>query len=321
MRGGQRRAERAGVRRLRDPAQPPRAADGAARRRRRAAEPLHGTRWSRSTSWTRSAPTGVVDGAGRARRRSPKRRAQRVLEAFACRPRRPTTPSLQRLVAAGRRDAAGVARACRPARDPRSCRRRHRAGAHLRLDPSLARGLSYYTGAIMEIDVPTGRQPRRRRALRQPGRHVLRASVPACGFSLGLERILVVMAERGMFPADGRRAPRRRDGDGLERRVASADTPARWRALLRADGPARRWSTRTPTRSASRSSTLSTAASASSPSSATTRRAAGTVTVKDLTTGEQTPVPRAEVAAGSAARRRIRVIRRRNRRSAIVNHG
>jgi histidyl-tRNA synthetase len=26
--------------------------------------------------------------------------------------------------------------------------------------------------------------------------------IPACGFSLGLERILVVMAERGMFPAD-----------------------------------------------------------------------------------------------------------------------
>jgi histidyl-tRNA synthetase len=26
-------------------------------------------------------------------------------------------------------------------------------------------------------------------------------SVPACGFSLGLERILVVMGERGMFPA------------------------------------------------------------------------------------------------------------------------
>ena len=27
-------------------------------------------------------------------------------------------------------------------------------------------------------------------------------SVPACGFSLGLERILVVMGERGMFPAN-----------------------------------------------------------------------------------------------------------------------
>jgi histidyl-tRNA synthetase len=26
--------------------------------------------------------------------------------------------------------------------------------------------------------------------------------VPACGFSLGLERILVVMTERGMFPAE-----------------------------------------------------------------------------------------------------------------------
>ncbi len=25
--------------------------------------------------------------------------------------------------------------------------------------------------------------------------------LPACGFSLGLERILVVMTERGMFPA------------------------------------------------------------------------------------------------------------------------
>jgi histidyl-tRNA synthetase len=32
-------------------------------------------------------------------------------------------------------------------------------------------------------------------------------SVPACGFSLGLERILVVMAERGMFPADLPKAP------------------------------------------------------------------------------------------------------------------
>ena len=30
--------------------------------------------------------------------------------------------------------------------------------------------------------------------------------VPACGFSLGLERILVVMAERNMFPADVQQA-------------------------------------------------------------------------------------------------------------------
>jgi histidyl-tRNA synthetase len=30
--------------------------------------------------------------------------------------------------------------------------------------------------------------------------------IPACGFSLGLERIIVVMSERGMFPADLERA-------------------------------------------------------------------------------------------------------------------
>ena len=34
-----------------------------------------------------------------------------------------------------------------------------------RFDPTLARGLSYYTGAIMEIAVADGRQPRRRRPL------------------------------------------------------------------------------------------------------------------------------------------------------------
>ena len=75
------------------------------------------------------------------------------------------------------------------------------AAPHLRLDPSLARGLSYYTGAIMEIAVAdlTG-------SLGGGGRYdnligmFLGEDVPACGFSLGLERILVVMTERGMFP-------------------------------------------------------------------------------------------------------------------------
>ena len=47
----------------------------------------------------------------------------------------------------------------------------------------------------------SGRQPRRRRPLRQPGRACSSGrDVPACGFSLGLERIIVVMDERGMFP-------------------------------------------------------------------------------------------------------------------------
>ena len=69
------------------------------------------------------------------------------------------------------------------------------------LDPSLARGLSYYTGAIMEMTVPDLAG-----SLGGGGRYdnlvgmFLGRDVPACGFSLGLERILVVMGERGMFP-------------------------------------------------------------------------------------------------------------------------
>jgi histidyl-tRNA synthetase len=68
-------------------------------------------------------------------------------------------------------------------------------------DPTLARGLSYYTGAIMEVNVPDLAG-----SLGGGGRYdnlvgmFLGQSVPACGFSIGLERILVVMGERGMFP-------------------------------------------------------------------------------------------------------------------------
>ena len=81
----------------------------------------------------------------------------------------------------------------------------------IRIDPSLARGLSYYTGAIIEInvrDLPG--------SLGGGGRYdnligmFSGKDVPACGFSLGLERIIVVMTDRQMFandvvssPADG----------------------------------------------------------------------------------------------------------------------
>ena len=69
------------------------------------------------------------------------------------------------------------------------------------IDPSLARGLSYYTGAIMEINVPDlagslGGGGRYDGLIGMFGKE----QIPACGFSLGLERILVVMEERGMFP-------------------------------------------------------------------------------------------------------------------------
>ncbi len=71
----------------------------------------------------------------------------------------------------------------------------------LRIDPSLARGLSYYTGAIMEINVKDLAG-----SLAGGGRYdnlvgmFLGQDIPACGFSLGLERIIVVMSERGCFP-------------------------------------------------------------------------------------------------------------------------
>jgi histidyl-tRNA synthetase len=75
------------------------------------------------------------------------------------------------------------------------------AAGRIRVDLSLARGLSYYTGAIMEIAVPD--LPG---SLGGGGRYdnligmFLGRDVPACGFSLGLERIIVVMTERQMFP-------------------------------------------------------------------------------------------------------------------------
>jgi histidyl-tRNA synthetase len=72
----------------------------------------------------------------------------------------------------------------------------------LKIDPALARGLSYYTGAIMEINVKDLAG-----SLGGGGRYdnlvgmFSGQDIPACGFSLGLERILVVMDERNMFPA------------------------------------------------------------------------------------------------------------------------
>src|SRR5918993_2751340 len=80
------------------------------------------------------------------------------------------------------------------------------AAGHVRLDPSLARGLSYYTGAIMEVAVPDLAG-----SLGGGGRYdgligmFSGEQIPACGFSLGLERILVVMTERNMFPAEASR--------------------------------------------------------------------------------------------------------------------
>ncbi len=75
------------------------------------------------------------------------------------------------------------------------------AGPHLVFDPTLARGLSYYTGPIFEITVEglAG-------SMGGGGRYdgligmFTKRQIPAVGFSLGLERVLLVMEERGMFP-------------------------------------------------------------------------------------------------------------------------
>ncbi|MCE2484626.1 MAG: histidine--tRNA ligase [Desulfurellaceae bacterium] len=75
------------------------------------------------------------------------------------------------------------------------------AGPLLRLSPALARGLSYYTGPIFEIISPDFSG-----SLGGGGRYdnlvgmFSGKQVPAVGFSLGLERILLLMEDGRMFP-------------------------------------------------------------------------------------------------------------------------
>jgi histidyl-tRNA synthetase len=77
------------------------------------------------------------------------------------------------------------------------------AGSRLRFDLALARGLGYYTGCIFEIA-----SPKFGGSLGGGGRYddlvgmFLGRAVPACGFSLGFERLLLLMEEGGLFPAD-----------------------------------------------------------------------------------------------------------------------
>ena len=75
------------------------------------------------------------------------------------------------------------------------------ADERLRVDPYLARGLSYYTGTIAEIEFPGfagsgGGGGRYDGLIGMFGNQ----QIPSCGFSLGLERILLLMEEQDMFP-------------------------------------------------------------------------------------------------------------------------
>ncbi len=128
------------------------------------------------------------------------------------------------------------------------------ASGQVRVDLTLARGLSYYTGCIMEMTVPDLAG-----SLGGGGRYdglvgmFLGQPVPAAGFSLGLERILVVMGERSMFPAHITATAGRRPDRAVERarpramrwswRTSCAPRASGWRCIP------------TPTSSASSSST------------------------------------------------------------------
>ncbi|MEZ5307051.1 MAG: histidine--tRNA ligase [Pyrinomonadaceae bacterium] len=79
-----------------------------------------------------------------------------------------------------------------------------RAG-RVKFDPSLARGLSYYTGVIMEAVLTDGDFSG---SIGGGGRYdeligmFGKEPIPAAGFSIGLERIILIMEERNMFPKE-----------------------------------------------------------------------------------------------------------------------
>jgi histidyl-tRNA synthetase len=216
--------------------------------------------------------------------------AARALEIFTAEDQGDSTAVLARLgsVLGGRRDALETVGTLvdLAAATP--------AGGRLRIDPSLARGLSYYTGAIMEIAVPD--LPG---SLGGGGRYdnligmFLGRNVPACGFSLGLERIIVVMTERGMFPASVATAPAdvmvalwNEDSRAHALDLASTLRRAGWRVDVypEADKPGRQFKY-----AASRAYPLVVLAGAD-------EQRSGTVTVKNMRTAEQLTVPRDAMA-------------------------
>ena len=230
---------------------------------RRAAARCMARRWSRSTNWTRSAPTACrQELMARGSRR--RRRQQPFSSCFARRTSRPAIVGARLAADVRGTDAVRTAR-----RSLVGLAEGTPAGRHLRVDPSLARGLSYYTGAIMEIAVPDLAG-----SLGGGGRYdnligmFLGRDIPACGFSLGLERIIFVMTERNMFPASVAQRRRGRDGHDLEPR------DARPSLALASELRARRacaWTCiQRPTSSASSSSTRRAGTCRSSRFSATT---------------------------------------------------
>jgi histidyl-tRNA synthetase len=96
------------------------------------------------------------------------------------------------------------------------------AGARVQFDPTLVRGMGYYTATIFEMASPAFPS-----SIAGGGRYdrmvgqLLGREVPACGFSIGFERLISILVDRGGAPASGgaAAAPARRiallvDGGG-----------------------------------------------------------------------------------------------------------
>jgi histidyl-tRNA synthetase len=82
------------------------------------------------------------------------------------------------------------------------------AGTRVQFDPTLVRGMGYYTGTIFEIASPAFPS-----SIAGGGRYdrmigkLLGRDVPACGFSIGFERLITILIERGEEAAPGGVAP------------------------------------------------------------------------------------------------------------------
>jgi histidyl-tRNA synthetase len=171
------------------------------------------------------------------------------------------------------------------------------AAGHVVFDPTLARGLSYYTGPIFEIRVAglagsMGGGGRYDGLIGMFGKQ----QIPAVGFSLGLVRVLLVLVERGMFPSLGIgpqvllcRLP---DVDGAAA-VATA-------TALRAQG-LRVEVFADDTKLGNQLQYASTIGAPFVAILGSAELAAGTVGLKNLTSGAQVTVPLADVARHVAA--------------------
>lgn len=169
-------------------------------------------------------------------------------------------------------------------------------GAHRAVfDATLARGLGYYTGAVYEVKITNGGVGTVAAGGRYDGLVGMFSGkpVPAVGISIGIERLLVVMEERGMLTGAG--TPVR----ALVTLFDAATVPAALALAreLRASGVAVETWLGEPGGLGKQFKYANQRGIAHALVLGPDEAAAGTVAVKQLASGVQTVVPRAEVAA------------------------